>query len=124
MSTEAPEPFNPAIVGQERPMLVVSGPITEDPMDITSVTLQAGVPYNIDEDGNIRDQDGNFCCKLQIWRKFPHTFQQQEAWDTIAVVEELSNRVPYDDNHYPGWLRVKVKETLDSLRAVLGSYRP
>jgi hypothetical protein len=115
--------FNPEIVGQERPMIIVSGPITDDIMDIRQVTLQAGIQYNVDEDGNVRDMDGNFCCKMSIWRKFPHSFLQEEAIDTLAVVDELSSRVVDDDSHYPGWLRANVAQVKESLKSVIGTYK-
>lgn len=60
------QPVSPSV-----PFLVLRGPITDDPMDMTSVTLEAGTFYSIDDDGVIRDPDGCRMCQIQIYRTFP-----------------------------------------------------
>lgn len=44
-------------------------------MDMTSVTLEAGVFYAIDDDGVIRDPEGRRMCQIQIYRTFPRDSQ-------------------------------------------------
>jgi hypothetical protein len=112
------------VIGQTRPLQVVHGALTETPEDMLAVTLEAGLFYDVDEDGVVRDAAGEIVCALAIWRLLPRRYPQQEAVRALAVISELAARVPDDENHYPGWLRNEVTLATEELKAIIGDYQP
>jgi hypothetical protein len=91
-----------------------------------SVTLSAGPFYYVDEEGNVRDGEGEIVCQLVIWRMLPRSWAQAEATRALAVIKELTTRLQRaaGEAEYPGWLAAEVARASEELQNIIGDYQP